>query len=130
MNQKSLFSSFGLAVIAVSLLIGVLLISFLPSLRIDLTEDNLYTLSDGTRNIVSNLQQPIELMFFYSDSAIEDVPQIRSYGNRVQELLQEIVIASNGNLRLSVIDPEPFSEEEDLATQYGIRSVPVYQGGE
>ena len=45
MNQKSLFSSFGLAVIAVSLLIGVLLISFLPSLRIDLTEDNLYTLS-------------------------------------------------------------------------------------
>jgi ABC-type uncharacterized transport system involved in gliding motility auxiliary subunit len=130
MNQKSLFSSFGLAVIAVSLLIGVLLISFLPSLRIDLTEDNLYTLSDGTRNIVSNLQQPIELMFFYSDSAIEDVPQIRSYGNRVQELLQEIVIASNGNLRLSVIDPEPFSEEEDLATQYGIRAVPVTQGGE
>ena len=109
MNQKSLFSSFGLAVIAVSLLIGVLLISFLPSLRIDLTEDNLYTLSDGTRNIVSNLQQPIELMFFYSDSAIEDVPQIRSYGNRVQELLQEIVIASNGNLRLSVIDADPFS---------------------
>ena len=130
MNQKSLFSSFGLVVIAVSLLIGVLLISFLPSLRIDLTEDNLYTLSDGTRNIVSNLQQPIELMFFYSDSAIEDVPQIRSYGNRVQELLQEIVIASNGNLRLSVIDPEPFSEEEDLATQYGIRAVPVTQGGE
>ncbi len=130
MNQKSLFSSFGLAVIAVSLLIGVLLISFLPSLRIDLTEDNLYTLSDGTRNNVSNLQQPIELMFFYSDSAIEDVPQIRSYGNRVQELLQEIVIASNGNLRLSVIDPEPFSEEEDLATQYGIRAVPVTQGGE
>ena len=130
MNQKSLFSSFGLAVIAVSLLIGVLLISFLPSLRIDLTEDNLYTLSDGTRNIVSNLQQPIELMFFYSDSAIEDVPQIRSYGNRVQALLQEIVIASNGNLRLSVIDPEPFSEEEDLATQYGIRAVPVTQGGE
>ena len=130
MNQKSLFSSFGLAAIAVGLLIGVLLISFLPSLRIDLTEDNLYTLSDGTRNIVSNLQQPIELMFFYSDSATEDVPQIRSYGNRVQELLQEIVIASNGNLRLSVIDPEPFSEEEDLATQYGIRAVPVTQGGE
>ncbi len=130
MNPKSLFSSFGLAAIAVSLLFGVLLISFLPSLRIDLTEDNLYTLSDGTRNIVSNIQQPIEIMFFYSDSATEDIPQIRSYGNRVQELLQEIVIASNGNLRLSVIDPEPFSEEEDLANQYGIRAVPVTQGGE
>jgi len=130
MNHKSLFSSFGLASIAVGLLFGVLLISFLPSLRIDLTEDNLYTLSDGTRNIVSNIQQPIEIMFFYSDSATEDIPQIRSYGNRVQELLQEIVIASNDNLRLSIIDPEPFSEEEDLANQYGIRAVPVTQGGE
>ncbi|NKB34507.1 MAG: ABC transporter [Pseudomonadales bacterium] len=130
MNQKSLFSSFGLAAIAVGLLFSVLLISFLPSLRVDLTEDNLYTLSDGTRNIVANLQEPIELMFFYSDSATEDIPQIRSYGTRVQELLQEIVIASNGNLRLSMIDPEPFSEDEDLATQYGIRAVPVTQGGE
>ena len=69
-------------------------------------------------------------MFFYSDSATEDIPQIRSYGTRVQELLREIVIASNGNLRLNMIDPEPFSEEEDLATQYGIRAVPVTQGGE
>jgi len=130
MNQKSLFSSFGLAAIAVGLLFSVALISFLPSLRIDLTEDNLYSLSDGTRNIVSNLSQPIELMFFYSDSATEDVPQIRSYGNRVQELLREIIIASDGNLSLNIIDPEPFSEDEDLATQYGIRAVPITQGGE
>ena len=69
-------------------------------------------------------------MFFYSDSATEDVPQLRTYGNRVQELLREIVIASEGNLRLSVVDPEPFSEEEDLATQFGVRAVPVTQGGE
>lgn len=130
MNQKSLFSSLGLAAIAIGLLISVFFISNLPGLRIDLTEDDLYSLSDGTRNIVANLQQPVELMFFYSDSATEDVPQIRSYGNRVQELLREIVIASNDNLRLSIIDPEPFSEDEDLATQYGIRAVPVTQGGE
>ena len=44
--------------------------------------------------------------------------------------MREIVIASEGNLRLSVIDPEPFSEEEDLATQFGVRAVPVTQGGE
>ena len=130
MNKKLFFSSFGLTVIAVVLLISVLLVSFLPGLRIDLTEDKLYSLSDGTRNIVSSLNQPIELLFFYSDSATEDIPQIRTYGNRVQELLREIVIGSNGNLRLSVIDPEPFSEDEDLATQYGVRAVPVTQGGE
>ena len=130
MNKKSLFSSFGLAAIAVVLLISVLLISFLPGLRIDLTEDKLYSLSDGTRNIVASLNQPIELLFFYSDSATEDIPQIRGYGNRVQELLREIIIASDGNLSLNVVDPEPFSEDEDLAAQYGIRAVPVTQGGE
>ena len=130
MNKKVLFSSFGLAAIALILLLSVLVVSFLPNLRIDLTEDRLYSLSDGTRNILSSLNQPIELMFFYSDSATEDVPQLRTYGNRVQELLREIVIASEGNLRLSVIDPEPFSEEEDLATQFGVRAVPVTQGGE
>ena len=130
MNKKVLFSSFGLAAIALILLLSVLVVSFLPSLRIDLTEDRLYSLSDGTRNILASLNQPVELMFFYSDSATEDVPQLRTYGNRVQELLREIVIASEGNLRLSVVDPEPFSEEEDLATQFGVRAVPVTQGGE
>ena len=129
MNTKSLFSSAGLVVIALALIFAVAVISLLPGWRIDLTEDNLYSLSDGTRNIVASLEHPIELMFFYSDSAIEDLPQIRSYGTRVQELLREIVIASNGRLSMSVIDPEPFSEDEDLATQYGIQAVPVTQGG-
>lgn len=130
MNNKSLFSGIGLVAIGVGLVFCVAVISLLPSLRIDLTEDDLYSLSDGTRNIVSSLENPIELMFFYSESASEDVPQIRSYGTRVQELLREIVIASNGRLSLNVIDPEPFSEDEDLATQFGVRAVPVTQGGQ
>ncbi len=130
MNSKTLFSTTGLLSIAVFLLFSVLIISLLPSVRIDLTEDNLYSLSDGTRNIVSSLDRPIELIFFYSDQATEDVPQIRSYANRVEELLEEIVLASNGNLSLRVVDPEPFSEDEDLATGFGIQSVPISQGGE
>ena len=130
MKKKLLFSPLGLTAIAITLLFGVLVISLIPSLRIDLTEDRLYSLSEGTLSILSSLNEPIELMFFYSDSATEDVPQLRTYGNRVQQLLREIVIASEGNLSLRVIDPEPFSEEEDLATQYGVRAVPVTQGGE
>lgn len=130
MNKKFVFSPAGLISIAVALVVSVAFISFLPSLRIDLTEDQLYTLSDGSRNIVSTLEQPVELMFFYSESATEDQPQIRAYGTRVQELLREIVIASDGNLSLTMIDPEPFSEDEDLARQYGIQAVPVSQGGE
>lgn len=128
-KAKFLFSGTGLLSVAVSLLIAVGLISALPSVRTDLTEDELFSLADGTRNIVSGLEEPIELIFFYSESATEDQPQIRSYGTRVQELLREIVIASNGNLSLRIVDPEPFSEEEDLATQYGVQPVPVTQGG-
>ena len=127
---KFLFSGTGLLTVAIALLISVGLISALPSLRIDLTEDDLFSLADGTRNIVTGLEEPIELLFFYSESATEDQPQIRSYGTRVQELLREIVIASGGNLVLSIVDPEPFSEEEDLATQYGVQPVPVTQGGQ
>jgi ABC-type uncharacterized transport system involved in gliding motility auxiliary subunit len=130
MNNKSLFSTFGLLSVAVVLIVLVALLSSLPGFRIDLTEDRLYSLSDGTKRLVAGLEEPLELIFFYSDSATEDAPQIRSYGTRVQELLKEIVIASDGKLRLSIIDPEPFSEEEDLAAQYGVQAVPVSQGAQ
>jgi ABC-type uncharacterized transport system involved in gliding motility auxiliary subunit len=128
MNINFLFSRIGLLVISIGLVICVLVISSLPSVRIDLTQDDLYSLSPGTKNIVSDLQGPLEIMFFYSESATEDTPQIRTYANRVQELLREIIIASDNRISLSVIDPQPFSEEEDLATQFGIQAVPISQG--
>ncbi|MEC7605777.1 MAG: Gldg family protein, partial [Pseudomonadota bacterium] len=67
MNNKAFFSSAGLAGIFLGVIVSVIGITMLPGLRIDLTEDKLYTLSEGTRNIVSNLETPIELRFFYSE---------------------------------------------------------------
>ncbi len=130
MTTGRLVSLVGLVLIAAALLFAVAVISLLPGWRLDLTEDRLFTLAPATRDIVSSLENPIELSFFYSDSATEDVPQIRTYATRVQELLGEIVIASNGRLSLAMIDPEPFSEDEDLANSFGIQPVPVTQGGE
>lgn len=130
MNSKTLFSATGLVITGLFLIVSVAMISLIPRLRIDLTEDNLFTLADGTRSIVSNLDKPVELLFFYSEEATADVPQLRSYGNRVQELLREMVIASDGNLSLRVIDPIPFSEEEDEAVEYGVQRVPLSQGGD
>lgn len=130
MKNKSLFSATGLAFTALFLIVGVALISLIPRLRIDLTKDNLYTLADGTRSIVSGLEKPVEMLFFYSEEATADVPQLRTYGVRVQELLREMVIASDGKLTLQVIDPVAFSEEEDLAGEYGVQPVPLSQGGE
>ncbi|MBC52297.1 MAG: ABC transporter [Gammaproteobacteria bacterium] len=130
MKNKALFSPAGLVLIGLVLLVTVVIISSLPRLRIDLTQDDLYTLSDGTREVLDTLERPIELTFFYSEETIGQMPQVRAYGNRVQELLREMVIASNGNLTLEVIDPEPFSEQEDLATSYGIQAVPLAAGRE
>ncbi|MEZ5526121.1 MAG: Gldg family protein [Gammaproteobacteria bacterium] len=130
MNNKTLFSATGLVLTGLFLLISVAVISLIPRWRVDLTEDSLYTLADGTRTIVSSLERPVELLFFYSEEATANVPQLRSYGVRVQELLREMVIASDGKLSLRVIDPVPFSEEEDQAGEYGVQRVPLSQGGE
>ena len=130
MKNKLLSSPVGLVIIAVALLFAVLIISSLPRLRIDLTQDRLYTLSDATRDILQSLDRPLELTFFYSESAVAQVPQVRAYGTRVQEMLREMAIASNGQLSLNIIDPEPFSEDEDLATEFGIQAVPLAQGRE
>ncbi|MDP3516701.1 MAG: Gldg family protein [Pseudohongiella sp.] len=130
MNKKALFSNAGLALTALGLLITVVIISLLPRIRIDLTEDSLYTLSDATRDIVANLERPVEMTFFYSEESVAEVPQVRAYGLRVQEMLREMVIASNGNLSFEIVDPAPFSEDEDRATAYGIQAVPLAAGRE
>lgn len=130
MNSKTLFSATGLVLTGLFLIVSVAVISMIPRLRVDLTEDNLYTLAQGTRNIVSGLERPVELLFFYSEEATADVPQLRGYGIRVQELLEEMVIASAGKLSLRVIDPVPFSVEEDEAVEYGVQRVPLSQGGD
>jgi ABC-type uncharacterized transport system involved in gliding motility auxiliary subunit len=130
MLNRYLFSAAGLAFTGIFLIVSIAVISSFPRLRIDLTQDRLFTLADGTRNIVRNLETPVELLFFYSDEATGDVPQLRAYGNRVQELLREMVIASDGRLSMAVIDPQPFSVEEDLATEFGVQAVPLSQGGQ
>jgi ABC-type uncharacterized transport system involved in gliding motility auxiliary subunit len=103
--------------------------------RIDLTDNRLYTLSDGTRQILGNLDEPINLYFYYSDRASADVPVIRSYANRVSEMLEEFRRAADGNVKLKVIDPLPFSEDEDRAAQFGLQGIslagspdPIYLG--
>ena len=103
--------------------------------RIDLTENKLYTLSDGTERLVRNIDEPVNLYFFYSDKATEGIPSLRDYANRVREMLEEFADASRGRLRLSVIDPLPFSEEEDQAAQFGLQDVtlaaapdPIFMG--
>ncbi len=129
-NRKTL--SGGALIILIVLFIGLMLVVnvLFRGARVDLTQNNLYTLSSGTQEILSKLDEPINLYLFYSDKGTQNIPQLRTYATRVRELLEEMVARSNGNIHLEVIDPLPFSEDEDRATTYGLQAVPITAGGE
>lgn len=88
--------------------------------RVDLTEENLYTLSEGTHNILGQIEEPITLRLFYSEDLAPEVG-MTNFGRRVRELLEEFEEAAQGKVVLQVISPEQFSEEEELATSLGVR---------
>lgn len=102
--------------------------SLLTGLRMDLTEDNLYTVSPGTRNVLASIVEPINVYLFFSDSETADIAPLRNYANRVREILEELESAGGGNLVLHVIDPVPFSEDEDRAAQFGLQPITLGLG--
>lgn len=110
-----------LAVLVVGFIAAVIASNtLLRGIKLDLTENSLYTLAPGTRQMLQDLPEPINLYYFYSDRSTGDVQALRSYATRVTEMLEEFVVESGGNLRLQVIDPVPFSEDEDRAAQFGL----------
>jgi len=98
------------------------------SAQIDLTQSRLFTLSQGTENVLKKIDEPITLKFFYSESLATDFPQIRAYANRVRDLLEEIRDRSHGKIVLEVVDPEPFSEQEDTAMSLGLKGARTTEG--
>jgi len=105
--------------------------AWLRGMRVDLTENNLYTLGEGTQAVLDDIDEPINLYFFFSNEATANLPSLRTYSTRVREMLEEFAArAPEGKLVLNVVDPQPFSEEEDRAEQLGLQSAMVGQGGE
>jgi len=131
MSNNKLYSWSSLLILAV-LFLALTMISnaVLRGGRLDLTDNNLYTLSDGSKNILASIEEPITLQLYFSAKASENLPQIRSYHQRVREMLQEFKSHAGSNLRLEFIDPAPFSEAEDQAAAYGLQAVPVNNGGD
>jgi ABC-type uncharacterized transport system involved in gliding motility auxiliary subunit len=129
--KKLMYSGAGLLLIAVAFLAFNMLSALgLGNVRLDLTEQKLYTISEGTERILGELDEPINLYFFYSDKAARDLPVLRNYAVRVEEMLKAYERAANGKIKLHIIDPEPFSEDEDKAAGFGLQAVPANQGGE
>ncbi len=117
-------------ILAVLLFLSVTVLAdrFLRGVRLDLTEEGLYTLSDGTKDVLGSFDEPVTLRYYFSRSLATPYPQLLVYGKRVEDMLRAIKAANPEMINLSVIDPEPFSEEEDEAVAAGLKGVPLGDG--
>jgi ABC-type uncharacterized transport system involved in gliding motility auxiliary subunit len=103
--------------------------TMLRGAKLDLTENKQYTLSPGTLRILAKIPEPVTLQLYWSEQASQREPQFRIFAQRIHELLQEVASRSNGKVTLKVIDPEPFSDAEDRAAEYGLQGVPLSSTG-
>src|SRR5215475_10092418 len=130
MNKRSTLGGGTLLALALLFIGLTMLFNFaLRGWRLDLTQNRLYTTAPGTDRVLHGIKEPINLYFYYSEKTAAQVQEVKTYAVRVREFLEELVARSGGKLRLHVIDPQPFSEEGDRASELGIRGSPVGAGG-
>jgi ABC-type uncharacterized transport system involved in gliding motility auxiliary subunit len=98
--------------------------------RADLTQQRLYTLSQGSRNTLAKIDEPITLRFYYSPRLGDEIPSYGIYAQRVREMLEEYAALAKGKIDLQILDPQPFSPTEDRAVAFGLQGVPLDSGGE
>ena len=126
LKGQKLFSGAGLvAVAALLVVINLAAGVFLKGQRLDMTANRLYTLSEGTQNILGNLDEKITLRFYFSEQLLSGMPAIATYGQRVRELLEQYAALADGQIELVVKNPEPFSDEEAEAMHYRLQGIPV-----
>jgi ABC-type uncharacterized transport system involved in gliding motility auxiliary subunit len=116
---KLLTSAIGLAVVF-GILVAIQIIVQKVTLRKDLTEEKLYTLSTGTLTLLKGLDRDVTLKFYYSKS-VEGLPMaFKQYAQRLQDLLREYKANGGGRLTVETYDPKPDSDEEEWAQRYGL----------
>ncbi len=130
-NNRTLTALGGLVLGAVALLaVNLFADAAFRSMRLDLTDEGLYTLSDGTRAILNELEEPLTARLYFSANLRERSPRHALHYERVRELLEQYSDLSGGVMRLELLDPEPFSDAEDRAVAAGLKGVPVTTAGD
>ncbi len=93
--------------------------------RLDLTEERIYTLSEGTKNILKSVGIPITIKLYYSKTAAskgaEGMRQFNNYFYYISDLLREYASLSGNHLKLEVIDPRPDTDDEADAELYNLK---------
>src|ERR1700693_4456627 len=102
----------------------------LRGMRVDLTQNKLYTLSPGTQQVLAELKEPVNLYFYFSrEAAAKQAPLVMPYATRVREFLEELAARAGGKIHVTVVDPQPFSDDEDRAAEFGLQSLQARGGG-
>ena len=109
----------GLAALAAIVVAADVILANLP-LRVDMTAERFYSLSDGAKAVLSKLEQDVTLKYYVSSSAADMPMQLKTYATRVQNLLREYERASGGHVVLEAYDPKPDSDAEEWAQRYGV----------
>ncbi len=126
-------SKLGFAGLAVTFVFFVALHIFstetFRTVSVDLTQQKIFTLSEGTKEILSKVREPVTLRLFVSDELVKQSPSLKDYARSARELLERYVELSNGRIKLEIIRPEPFSPEEDRAVGFGLHGIPITQAG-
>src|SRR5215470_11138183 len=121
----------GLALAAVILLAANLFAATaFRTVKADLTEQRLFTISDGTRSVLRSIDEPISIRLYFSKRLGEAAPSYARYFERVRSLLEQYRDISRGQLEFAVFDPEPFSDAEDRAVAAGLRGIRLNTEGE
>jgi ABC-type uncharacterized transport system involved in gliding motility auxiliary subunit len=123
--RRTGFGVGGLIALAV-LFLGIVMLSNvgLRGMRVDLTQNKLYTLSRGTQQVLAELKEPVTLYFYFSrEAAAKQAPLVMPYATRVREFLEELAARAGGKIRLRIVDPQPFSDDEDRAAEFGLQSL-------
>jgi len=118
-TEKILFSAGGLGLI-IFIAVMVNFISSRIYTRADFTENKIYTLSDASKRILSKVDTPVKIKFYFSQNNSQMPVFLKSYAKRVEDLLDEYVQAGHGNIKLEKFDPEPDSDAEDAALMDGV----------
>ena len=123
--------AWGCVIMAAVILLSVNVFSEtqLRSGNVDLTQNQLYTLTDGTRDVLSSIDEPIRMRLYFSKALGENVSSFQRYFDRVRRLLERYSDIAGGKLLLEVYDPEPFSDAEDRAVAAGLQGIPLSAGG-
>lgn len=125
-SQQSLPRRRNVALTSALLVVNLLVLNVwtfpLRRLRIDLTQQNEYTLSASTREILTSLREPLLIRGYFSERTH---PLLAPLVPRVRDMLLEYRVASGGTVELEIIDPAQEPEKEAEANQvYGIRPTP------